>query len=286
MAMRTTQTLQHQLAAIRAVLFDMDGVIYVGKQPLPGAQAMLDYLETTGRGWTFVTNNASMTSVQFAEKVHAMGLRVAPERILGSSEATALWLAEQVRAGWPQGEVIMLGMEGMRSALLDQGFELTDDPFAATYAVSGAKFDLTYADLANVALAIRNGARFIGTNGDLTFPTERGQVPGAGSVLALFTAATDVQPIVIGKPNPPMYEIAMHRLGVTPQQTMMIGDRYDTDIAGALDLGILAAAVLTGVNSRAVHESQERPPDLIVENLPELLALLQAADRALYSVPR
>jgi len=280
MNIRPTQPLLPQLAAIRAVLFDMDGVIYVGKQPLPGAQEMLDYLEVTGRGWTFVTNNASMTSAQFAEKVHAMGLRVAPERILGSSEATALWLAEQVRAGWPPGEVIMLGMEGMRSALLDQGFELTDDPFAATYAVSGAKFDLTYADLANLALAIRNGARFIGTNGDLTFPTERGQVPGAGSVLALFTAATDVQPIVIGKPNPPMYEIAMHRLGVTPQETMMIGDRYDTDIAGALDLGILAAAVLTGVNSREVHESQQRPPDLIVENLPALLELLQAADRA------
>ena len=280
MSMRETKPMAQQLAAVRAVLFDMDGVIYVGKQPLPGAQEMLDYLEATGRGWTFVTNNASMTSVQFAEKVHAMGLRVPPERILGSSEATALWLAEQVRNGWPRGEVIMLGMEGMRSALLDQGFELTDDPFAATYAISGAKFDLTYADLANVTLAIRNGARFIGTNGDLTFPVERGQWPGAGAVLALFTAATDVKPIVIGKPNPPMYEIAMHRLGVTPEQALMIGDRYDTDIAGALDLGMLAAAVLTGVNAREVHENQARPPHLIVENLPELLALLQAADRA------
>lgn len=265
------------LKGIRAALFDMDGVVYVGKRPLPGVQAMFDYLDATGRGWLCVTNNASMTSQQFSDKLGAMGIRVAPERILGSSEATAQWLAEQVADGWPQGKVFVMGMDGLRSALLEKGFELTKDPFDATYAVSGANFDLTFNDLADMALAIRNGARFIGTNSDLTFPTERGHIPGAGSVLALFTAATGVQPITIGKPNPPMFEIAMHRLEVSPHATMMVGDRYDTDIAGAIALGMKTVGVLTGIDTRDHFERQPLPPHLIADDLTRLLAWMTAA---------
>ena len=197
------------LAAVRAVFFDMDGVIYVGQRLLPGVQAMLDYLTASGRRYLFVTNNATMTAVQFAEKLARLGLTVAPENILCSAEATAAWLANQVRLGWPAGKVIVMGQAGLRDALRSAGFELTDDPFAAAYAVAGAHFEVTYRELADAALAIRNGARFIGTNGDRTFPSERGLIPGAGSMLALLSAATDVQPIVIGKPHPPMFEIAL-----------------------------------------------------------------------------
>ncbi|MFN3334641.1 MAG: HAD-IIA family hydrolase, partial [Caldilinea sp.] len=156
--------------------------------------------------------------------------------------------------------------------------ELTNDPFDAAYAVSGANFSLTYNDLANVALAIRNGARFIGTNSDRTYPTERGQVPGAGAILALFTAATDREPIVIGKPNAPMFEEAMRRLGVTPEETLMVGDRYETDIVGALKLGMTTVGVLTGIDSRSTFATQSAPPHLILDGLPELLTLLRRAD--------
>jgi 4-nitrophenyl phosphatase len=260
------------LTEVRAALFDMDGVVYVGKRPLPGVQDMFDYLDASGRRWLCITNNASMTSQQFSDKLAAMNIRVATERILSSSEATALWLAEQVEAGWPQGKVIVMGMDGLRSALEAKGFELTKEPFEATYAVSGANFELTYNDLADTALAIRNGARFIGTNGDLTFPTERGHIPGAGSVLALFTAATGVQPIIIGKPNPPMYQIALHRLHVTAEETMMVGDRYDTDIAGAIALGMKTVGMLTGIDTRDHFEAQPQPPHLIAQDLTTLLA--------------
>jgi 4-nitrophenyl phosphatase len=254
-------------------------VIYVGKRPLPGVQAMLDYLDATGRGWLCITNNASMTSQQFAGKLAAMDIRVAPEHILGSSEATAQWLAEQVACGWPQGKVYVMGMEGLRAALTGKGFELTADPFDATYVVSGAKFDLTFNDLADAALGIRNGARFIGTNGDLTFPSERGQIPGAGSVLALLTAATGVQPIVIGKPNPPLYTIAMHRLGVHAEETLMVGDRHDTDILGALALGLKTTAVLTGISTQEELDAHPQKPHLIARDLPMLLAWMQVADK-------
>jgi 4-nitrophenyl phosphatase len=267
------------LRRVRAVLFDMDGVLYVSSTPLPGVQELLDYLDATQRSWLCVTNNATRTSAQFAARLADMGVRVAPDRILGSAEATAAWLEDQVQNhGAPQGKVIVMGMEGLREALLERGFELTTDPFAATYAVAGAHFKLTFADLADACLAIRNGARFIGTNGDLTFPTERGQVPGAGSMLALLEAATGVKPFVIGKPNAPMYELAMWRLGASPQSTMMVGDRYETDIAGALPLGMITAGVLTGISTLAEFVGQNHPPHLIVEGLPELLVAFKQAD--------
>lgn len=265
------------LTRVRAAFFDMDGVIYVGSRPLPGVQELLDYLDASGRRWMLVTNNAALTSQQFSDKVAAMGLRVPPARILGSAEATASWLRHQVDKGWPEGKVIIMGQEGLRSALLDAGFELTTDPFAADYAVSGANFQLTYRELADVALAIRNGARFIGTNPDLTFPSERGQIPGAGALLALLEAATEVKPVVIGKPNAPMFELAMRRLHASPETTMMVGDRYDTDIAGALALGMTTTGVLTGVSSEADYHKQNMPPHVVVPGLPELLELFRRA---------
>lgn len=267
------------LRRVRAVLFDMDGVFYVSSTPLPGVQELLNYLDTTGRNWLCVTNNATRTSAQFSAKLADMGISVPPERILGSAEATAAWLLDQVEShGAPRGKVIVMGMDGLREALLGCGFELTNDPFEATYAVAGAHFKLTFAELANACLAIRNGARFIGTNGDLTFPTEQGQVPGAGSILALLEAATGVKPFVIGKPNAPMYELAMWRLSATPQTTMMVGDRYETDIAGALPLGLVTVGVLTGISTRADFIGQNHPPHLVVEGLPELLAAFKRAD--------
>ncbi len=267
------------LKRVRAVLFDMDGVLYVSSTPLPGVQALFDYLDATGRSWLCVTNNATRTSAQFSDRLAEMNVRVPPERILGSAEATAAWLADQVEHhGAPTGKVIVMGMDGLREALSVHGFELTSDPFAATYAVAGAHFKLTFTDLADACLAIRNGARFIGTNSDLTFPTERGQVPGAGSMLALLEAATGVKPFVIGKPSAPMYELAMQRLGASPQTTMMVGDRYETDIAGALPLGMVTAGVLTGISTLAEFTGQSHPPHLIVEGLPELLAAFKQAD--------
>ena len=265
-----------RLRQCRAVLFDMDGVVYVGNQPLPGVQELWNYLDTTGRRWLCITNNASNTSQMFADKLHKMGINAAPERILGSAEATASWLASQARPG---SKVIMLGMDGLRTALLKEGFELVNDPRVAEYAVAGINFHLTYEQLADVALAIRHGARFIGTNTDPTYPSERGQIPGTGSILAMLSAATGVQPEVVGKPYPGMYQLAMRRVDAEPATTSMIGDRYETDIVGAVKLGLITAGVLTGISGREEFEQADLKPDFVLSGLPELLALFQAADQ-------
>ena len=266
---------------IRGVLFDMDGVVYIGSRLLPGVVEMFDYLERTGRKWLCVTNNASRTPAQFVEKLAGMGVRARPEQILGSAEATASWLVEQIEQnGWPRGKAIIVGQDGLRSALKQYGIELTTDSAEATYAIAGINFELTYEELARAALAIRNGAKFIGTNSDPSYPSERGLLPGAGSILALLTAATGVAPIVIGKPNRGMYDQAVRRIGADVEEVMMVGDRYDTDISGALTVGLVSTGVLTGVSSRSEFEDAPQPPHLIAEDLIELRRLFEPADSA------
>lgn len=277
--LRVTVSSAVDFQRIRGVLFDMDGVIYVGARLLPGVQEMFDYLESTGRKWLCVTNNASRTPAQFIEKLTAMGVRARPDQILGSAEAAAGWLAEQIEEkGWPRGKVIIVGQDGLKAALKQHHFELTQIPDEATYAIAGINFDLTYEELARTALAIRHGARFIGTNSDPSYPSERGLLPGAGSILALLTTATGVEPIVIGKPNPGMYDQAIRRLGLQASEVMMVGDRYDTDISGAFQMGLTATGILTGVSSRHDFETAPQPPHLITSDLVELREMFRAHD--------
>ncbi len=273
--MTTIPALHH----VRAVLLDMDGVIYVGNRLLPGVQELFDYLDATGRKWLCVTNNASKTPRQFASKLADLGVTARPDQMLGSAEATAGWLREQIEQhGWPDGKVIVMGQDGLIEALTSRGFELTTDPQVATYAVAGINFKLTYDELANVALAIRAGAKFIGTNSDASYPAERGLLPGAGSILALLSTATGVQPQVIGKPNRGMYDQALRRVNAIAAETLMVGDRYDTDISGAIPLGLVTAGILTGVTTLAEWQSVNPRPDLIIEDLPHLLRLFRESD--------
>lgn len=264
-----------RLKHVRAVLFDMDGVVYVGNQALPGVQDLLDYLDASGRVWSFVTNNSTRTPQMFADKVQGMGMRVPADHILTSSLVTAWWMAEEFPN---RGKVYALGEAGLITAITDAGFTLVDDPFEAEFVVSGINFSLTYRMLEDATLGIRNGARFIGTNIDPTYPTERGQIPGTGSVLALLEAASGVKPTIIGKPFPGMFQQILHRLGMQPESTLMIGDRYETDIVGAIALGLATAAVTTGINSREEFEAAAPPPDLILSGLPALLDAFREAD--------
>lgn len=260
---------------VRAVLLDMDGVIYVGEQPLPGVQELLDYLNQTDRQWLFVTNNSSRTSQSFSDKLARMSIAAPPDKILGSAEALANWLAERTPK---YTKVIMMGEASLRAALESKDFVLVDDPMIAEVAVASIYFGINYEELARMTLAIRNGARFVATNPDPTLPTERGQVPGTGSLVALLTVASDQKPEYVGKPYPGMYEQAIEIVGAQPETTLMVGDRYETDIEGAIDLGMPTAGVLTGVTTQEGYNAVERPPDVVTPGLPELLEVLRQAD--------
>lgn len=260
---------------IRAVLLDMDGVVYIGERPIPGVQNFADYLESTNRQWICVTNNATKTPEMFVEKLERMQIRATKANVLGSAVATAHWMAQKFPNG---GKVIMVGQEGLRRALMENGFEETIDPQEADYAVVGMHFELTFEELARTALAIRNGAFFVGTNPDPSFPSERGLLPGAGSIIKMMETTTGTEPVIIGKPNAGMFELAMSRLGTQPEETLMVGDRYDTDIEGAINLGMPTVGVLTGVTSREEFEAQAKPPDLILDDVSALHRLFMELD--------
>ncbi|NTU85654.1 MAG: HAD-IIA family hydrolase [Chloroflexales bacterium] len=259
---------------IKAVLFDMDGVLYRGSQVLAGVHELLAFLDGRGVPFVCITNNASMTPGQYEEKLAAMGVALPGERVVTSAIATA----RHLRASYPEGaRVFIVGMRGLREALLDDGHFVEDDVLPELV-VQGADFQLTYETLRKATLFIRGGAAYIATNPDRTFPSEEGLIPGAGAIMAALVAATDVTPLVIGKPAPTMFRVAAGMFEVDPAQTLVIGDRLDTDIAGATAAGMFSALVLTGVSQRAEAETGPIRPTAIFEDLPALLAAWRAGD--------
>jgi len=209
------------LSQFNAVLLDMDGVLYRGQLPLPGVNAMLALFERRGIAYACVTNNSTLTPEQYEAKLAAMGIAIPAAQVITSSVATRRYLEGVEPRGTP---AYYIGMEGLREALFGDGYFVYDEQHPRVV-VAGLDSGATYAKLKIAALAIRAGARFVGTNPDLTLPTEEGLVPGAGSLQALLTAATGVKPLVIGKPEPTMLQAAIAILRADPQRTLVIGDR-------------------------------------------------------------
>jgi 4-nitrophenyl phosphatase len=171
--------------------------------------------------------------------------------------------------------VYVIGEQALLDSLRDGGFELVERDADAV--VVGLDRALTYQKLERATLEIRRGAKFIATNRDHTLPTEKGLIPGAGSIIAALVAATDVEPIVIGKPGHPMFELALAITRTNPETTAMLGDRLDTDIDGAAELGLTTILVLTGVSTRADAEQNRAKPDVIVDDLPTLVRVWSQA---------
>jgi 4-nitrophenyl phosphatase len=256
------------LKRFTAVLLDMDGVLYRGDDALPGVGAMLELFERRGVAYACVTNNSTMTPAQYEAKLAAMGIRMPAARVITSSVATRRYLEAQLPRGTP---AYYIGMHGLREALFGDGYFVYDEREPRVVVV-GLDNEVTYAKFKIAALAIRAGARFVGTNPDLTLPTPEGLVPGAGSTLAFVRAATGVEPEVIGKPAPAMMQAAIEILRADPTRTLAVGDRLDTDIAGGAAAGLASALVLTGVTTRAELAQSPLKPDVIFDGLPELVA--------------
>ena len=258
------------LSTIRAVTIDMDGVLWRGDTPLPGLVRFFEFLADRSIPFILATNNASKTPTQYQQKLASFGVAITPEHVLTSSLATAAYLQNEYDNG---GRVYVVGGDGLRQAMLEAGFTVLDDASQPAEAVvAGIDFTLTYDKLKYATLLIQRGARFVGINGDLTFPSEEGFYPGAGSILAAIEAATRVKPVVIGKPEPYMFEIAMRKMGSQPAQTAMIGDRLETDILGGQRAGLKTILVTTGVDTRQSIEQKKIYPDAIFSGLEELVA--------------
>lgn len=254
------------LSRFSAVLMDMDGVLYRGHMPLPGVSELLALFERRDIAYACVTNNSTLTPAQYEAKLASMGIRMPAARVITSSVATRRYLERLLPRGTP---AYYIGMEGLHEALFGDGYFVYDERHPQVV-VSGLDSEATYAKLKLATLAIRAGARFVGTNPDASLPTDEGLVPGAGSLQALLRAATDVEPVVIGKPAPAMFQTAIDLLGADPLRTLTIGDRLDTDIAGAKAAGLAAALVLTGVTTPELLAQSALQPDAVFAGLPEL----------------
>lgn len=268
---------------IRALIIDMDGVLWHGEQPLAGLKTFFQLLRDKQLPFILATNNAGMTQDEYVAKLARMGVTVAHSEILTSSMATALYLAQHHNPA--ETRVFVIGTEGARKPLLNQGFTLTglyeintaETPNSgANIVVCGLDKEISWDKLATATLNIRAGAKFVGTNADVTLPTERGITHGNGAILAALQAATDVAPIVVGKPEAIMYQQAIELLGVEEAETIAIGDRMNTDILGAVNAGIRSLLVLTGISTREEVASLDYKPTWILEDIQELTEKLKA----------
>jgi len=260
---------------IRALIIDMDGVLWHGDQPMPG---LIDFFQTLREQqirFILATNNASLTQEQYVNKLALMGVQVNRDEILTSSMATALYLSKHNNPA--KSRVFVIGEDGAKQPLLDHGFTLTglyelnddkDNPNkGADIVVCGKDGTLSWDKLATATLNIRAGAQFIGTNADTTLPTERGLTHGNGAILAALQAATGITPTIIGKPEPIIYQQALALLGVDPEQTVAIGDRLETDILGAVRTGIRSLMVLSGVSSEDDFKTTDYQPTWVMADI-------------------
>jgi HAD superfamily hydrolase (TIGR01450 family) len=225
------------------VMLDLDGVVYVGGEALPGVPEALARLRESGTHVAFVTNNASRPPERVAERLRRLGVEAEPRDVVTSAQAAARMVAERFGRG---AGVWMLGGKGLEQALLEAGLHLVDDPEDAAVAVSGYGPEVLWRDIMRTAVLVRGGLPYVATNTDRTVPTEHGMAPGHGVLVRTIADFAGVEPVVAGKPAPPLLEETIRRVG--GDRPLMVGDRLDTDVEGAHAVGVPSLLVLTGVS--------------------------------------
>jgi len=237
------------------VMFDLDGVVYVGGEAIDGVAGVIDRVRRSGRHVAFVTNNASRTPDQVAAKLTKVGVSAEAGDDVTSAQAAARLLVEEHGDG---ARVLMLGGEGLRVALLEAGLEPVEDPAGAVAVASGYGPDVRWRDIMRVATLVRDGLPYVASNADLTIPTPYGLAPGHGVLVRTITGFAGVEATVAGKPEKPLMEETVLRVG--GDRPLMVGDRLDTDIEGAHAIDAPSLLVLTGVTW--LEELAAAPPRL------------------------
>jgi len=243
---------------------DMDGVIVQGSTLLPGAVDFVQRLQARETPYLILTNNSRYTPRDLQVRLSFLGLEVPAEAIFTSAQATAQFLHTQR----PGGLAYVIGEAGLTTALHDTGYVLTDQE--PEYVVLGETNTYSFERITRAIRLINAGARFIATNPDVAGPGDGGIVPGTGAVAALITAATGVKPYSIGKPNPLMMRTALHTLHAHSEDSVMIGDRMDTDIIAGIESGMRTILVLTGVTTREQAERFPYRPTWVRESIADV----------------
>ena len=252
---------------IQALIIDIDGTLWRGNMPMPGLAPFFDFLQQRDIAFVIVTNNSVDTPAQYRQKLAGFGVDIQIDNILTSSLATADYL-KQAQGG---ATIYVIGEQGLHQVMCEAGFTIVNDASQPVdTVVVGGDTALTYNKLKYAILLIQHGACFVGTNPDLLVPTEEGLVPEAGTTLAAIQAATGVSPIVIGKPERMLFEMAVKKMGSQPGQTAMLGDRLDTDILGGQQAGLKAILLTTGVDNEQTIPQKGIYPDAVFDSLQEL----------------
>jgi len=254
--------------SIQAIILDMDGVLWRGNEAIGDLGSIFERINAIGWKVIFATNNGSRTIQQYVDLLASFGVKAEPWQVITSATAAVEYLCRQYPHGGP---VYIIGEQGIIEACTEHGFSISETEALAV--IVGIDRKLTYDKLKTATLFIRSGVPFIGTNPDLTFPTPSGLVPGAGAILAAIEAATSVSPIIVGKPEPAMYQIALQRLKIPAQNALVVGDRPETDIAGAQSIGCHTALVLSGVTDANQAKDWQPAPDIIAKDLDSLIRL-------------
>ncbi len=275
---------------VRLVIFDLDGVIYRGSEPVPGASELVAWLHAEKITVRFATNNSMVARAGYVDRLRAMDIGVTADEVVTSTSATIEHLrrhAADVR------RVLAIGADGMRAELTEAGLEVVMAGDVSGNEVSGAPIEgfdavivgldphVDYTRLAVAMSAVAGGARLVATNADARYPTAVGFAPGAGAIVSALATATGVSPEVIGKPSPAMFEAILEASGIPADACVVVGDNPDADVAGAHRAGCAAILVLTGVADRGLAERLERElaPDAIADGPADVRRLLESRIR-------
>lgn len=245
-------------------VFDLDGVIWAGHRPMPGAPALVAALRAAGRGVVFLTNNSGQPAPELAQKLTGLGIPANPDQVVSAMSAAGDYLRDR----YGNVRVLASGSAAMLEVLRGAGHTLVTDPAEAEAVVMGRDPKWTYSDLVSTCRAVERGIPFLALNMDLRYPVADGWFPGCGALAASVTAATGRHPEVVGKPARLLFQAALERLGIPAREAVMVGDTPASDIAGGLSVGMWT--VLIG------DATPEPAPHLQVSDPAALLQLWQA----------
>jgi 4-nitrophenyl phosphatase len=255
--------------SIRAVILDMDGVLWLGAQPIGDLPGSFERIQQLGWRAILVTNNASRSTQVYLEKLRSFGVQLEAWQVLSSGQA----LVYHLQRNHPQcRRLYVVGESGLVELLTEAGYQI--DAEQAQAVIVSLDRELTYEKLRQANRLVRDGAALVATNSDPTLPTPQGLDPGAGVMVVALETASGVSAAIAGKPNPQVYQLALERLGTSAPETLVVGDRPQTDIAGAQSLGCRTALVLSGVTDEEAARAWSPAPDLIARDLSQVLEMI------------